>query len=311
VTNPLISIITPSYNQAGTLRATIESVLTQDYSPIEYQVIDGGSTDGTLDILRSYGDRLRWVSEKDQGQADAINKGLRQTSGAIMGWVNSDDLYVPGALRQVAAYFQAHPEAMFIYGDAEALDETGNNFGIRTHVKAGGWHELVHELDFLVQPACFWRREVWDTLGELDASLHYTLDYEYWMRVARRYPIQYLPVLLAQERLYAGAKTGRGAVERIEEIAQVAIRHGGTGLPYNYRAEGAAQYSLRALASLRRREWSAVRADFRRALDLRPPWGKYARFMGVMLLLGPSALSGVWLRLNRWRQRRKQSVLRP
>lgn len=308
--NPLVSIITPSFNQAKYVEATILSVRQQDYPHIEHIVMDGGSTDGTLDILRRYEDKLTWISEKDRGQADAINKGFRRATGDILGWVNSDDLYVPGAIQAVVEHFQAHSHDSFIYGDAEALDESGTSFGIRTHVKQGGWKELVGELDFIVQPACFWRAEVWRACGELDESLHYTLDYEYWMRAAKPFPPRYIPVLLAQERLYAAAKTFSGAVTRMEEIEMVARRHGGAGLPYNYRAEAAANYALRAFSRLKGREWAGAKADLKRTLEIRPPLLKFAKYFGALALLGPESLSGLWLGLNQRRAGRKADVKR-
>lgn len=308
---PRVSIITPSFNQAKYIEETILSVRVQDYPHIEHIVIDGGSTDGTLGILRKYEDKLTWISEPDGGQADAINKGFQRATGDILGWVNSDDLYVPGAIRAVVEHFQAHPEDSFIYGDAEALDESGKSYGIRTHVKQGGWKELVGELDFIVQPASFWRAEVWRQCGELDEALHYTLDYEYWMRAANQFPPRYIPVLLAKERLYAAAKTFSGAVTRMEEIEMVARRHGGDGLPYNYRAEAAANYALRGFKRLAGREWAGAKADLKRTVDIRPPLLKFAKYFGAMALLGPEALSGLWLELNQQRAGRKAETRIP
>lgn len=162
MTLPKISIITPSYNQAPYIEATLRSVLDeQDYPNLEYWVIDGGSTDGTLDILRRYEGRLRWISEPDGGQADAINKGMRLATGDILAWMNSDDLYAPGALRVAGEYFAAHPETMFLYGDALAIDEHDASHGIRVHVRAADADYLVNTGDPIVQPASFWRREVW------------------------------------------------------------------------------------------------------------------------------------------------------
>ncbi len=308
---PLVSIITPTFNQAKYIEDTILSVRNQDYPRIEHIVIDGSSTDGTLDLLRKYEDKLTWISEKDHGQADAINKGFRKATGDIYGWVNSDDLYVPGAIRTVVEHFNAHPEDSFIYGDCEALDESGKSYGIRTHVKQGGWQELVGELDFIVQPASFWRANVWKTCGELDESLHYTLDYEYWMRVAKPFPPRYIPTLLAKERLYPAAKTFSGAVKRMEEIEMVAQRHGGAGLPYNYRAEAAANYAVRGLKAFGRGKWSEAKADFNRTVSIRPPFSKFMRYFGAIAFLGPESISSIWLWLNQRRAARKADVKIP
>ncbi len=309
VNQPLVSIITPSYNQAQYIEETILSVRNQDYPFIEHLVIDGGSTDGTLDILRQHEDRLTWISERDHGQADAINKGFRLAKGIIFAWLNSDDAYVPGTIRTIVEHFQSHSEDSFIYGDALAIDEKGRNYGIRTHVKQAGLHELVNEVDFIVQPASFWRAEVWRECGELDESLHYNLDYEYWMRAANRYPPRYIPVLLARERLYAQAKSFRGAVERMEEMEAVARRHGGDGLPRNYRAEAAANYVLRAWQSLLKGNGGSARADLQKARALRPPFSKFMKFLGVMLFFGPASVSRFWLWLNKIRSWRKRDVV--
>jgi glycosyltransferase involved in cell wall biosynthesis len=308
VQRPLVSIITPSYNQAQYIQETILSVRNQDYPFIEHLVVDGGSTDETLDILRQYEDRLTWISEPDRGQADAINKGLRRARGDILAWLNSDDAYMPGAIQTVVDYFEAHPEAHFIYGDALAIDEHGRAYGIRAHVKQGGLDELVNELDFIVQPASFWRAGVWRACGELDESLHYNLDYEYWMRVARRYPLRYAPVVLARERLYAQAKSFRGAVERLEELEAVARRHGGDGLPRGYHALAAASYLLRAGQQVWKGRWSSARRDLRKAAALRPRPLKFLQFVAVMLLFGPAAVPRFWLWLNRLRRWRKRDV---
>ncbi|MBE2182635.1 MAG: glycosyltransferase [Anaerolineae bacterium] len=308
---PLVSIITPSFNQAGFIEATIESVLTQDYPNIEYLVIDGGSTDGTLDILRRYEGRLKWISERDQGQADAINKGMSRATGQILGWLNSDDLYVPGAIRSVVETFTRQPEAMFVYGDAEAIDEHDNSYGTRIHVHQTDADELIQMGDPIVQPASFWRAEVWQTCGELDLSLHYTLDYEYWMRVAKRYPLTYIPVILAKERLYAGAKTFKGAIERVDELEAVARRHGGDGIARRFSGEGAAAYANRGVGRLVRGQWKAARGDFARARALNPDPKRFIMFFGVSAVMGSKAIAQARLSQNQRFQSRKQGVKYP
>lgn len=306
MTPPKISIITPSYNQAPYIEATLRSVLDeQDYPNLEYWVIDGGSTDGTLDILRRYEGRLRWISEPDGGQADAINKGMRLATGDILAWMNSDDLYAPGALRAAGEYFAAHPETMFLYGDALAIDEHDASHGIRVHVRAADADYLVNTGDPIVQPASFWRREVWQACGELDVSLRYALDYEYWMRVARRYPLTYLPVVLAKERLYADAKTFRGSIARSEEIAASARRHGGAGFPSHFADEAAVSYLMRALRLALRRDLAGARADLGRARAARHSWYRFVLYLGVNMLLGARGVPRARLLQNRLRQQRK------
>lgn len=309
---PTLSIITPSYNQAPFIEATLRSVLdAQEYPNIEYWVIDGGSTDGTLDILRRYEGRLRWISEPDGGQADAINKGMRLATGDILAWMNSDDLYTPGALRTAGAYFAAHPETMFLYGDALAIDEHDAEHGIRVHVRAADADYLVNTGDPIVQPASFWRREVWQACGELDLSLRYALDYEYWMRVAHRYPLTYIPVVLAKERLYADAKTFRGAIPRSEEIAASARRHGGRGIPSHFADEAAASYTMRALRLALRGDLAAARADLGRARASQHSLYRFALYMGVTTLMGTRGVPRARLLQNRLRQGRKREARFP
>lgn len=301
------SIVTPSYQHAEYIEQTIRSVVEQDYPHVEYRVIDGGSTDETLQILRRYEDKLKWVSEPDRGQTDAINKGFVLARGDILGWLNADDYYAPGALRTVAEYFTAHADAVFVYGDAVGIDRKGRKYGARIHIRArqqideSDFDILVNRYDFLVQPACFWRASLWRDLGDLDVNLRYSMDYEYWMRVAKRYRMDYLPVTLAYERLYGQAKTGTGDINRIEEIEQVAVRHGGTGLPRNYHAEAAAYYTLRALRRIFNLSLLDAQADMRRVVTLKPMPIKYVRFLAVMLIMGRHVIPAAWLWLNRWR----------
>src|SRR5262245_57011017 len=138
-----ISVVTPSFNQAQFIESTLQSVLNQHYPRLEYIVIDGGSTDGTLAILKKYEADLQWLSEPDHGQAEAINKGFKKASGDIICWLNADDEFMPGALSTVAAYFQTHAEAQFVYGDAETIDDKGRTYGRRGNVKATDFAELA------------------------------------------------------------------------------------------------------------------------------------------------------------------------
>ena len=301
---PLVSVVTPSFNQAQFLERTLRSVLEQAYPHIEYIVVDGASTDGTLEILERYGDRLRWVSEPDQGQTHAINKGFSMAKGSILAWLNSDDLYTPGAIATVVEYFQTHPEAMFVYGDAAAIDDRDRLYGLRAHVKACDRRSLVEEGDFIVQPAAFWRRELWEAVGPLDESLHYTMDYEYWMRAAEQFDLHYLPVCLAYERIYPLAKTSKGSIERIEEIEQVARRHGGSGLPRNFRPEGTANYIWRALGSAARFDWQSARQDIANASRLGGSATKVLLYLASMTLFSAAGVPKLRLLSNRLRSNR-------
>ncbi len=204
---PLVSVVTPSLNQGRFIADTIESVLAQGYPHIEYLVVDGGSTDETLDVLRKYGNRLRWVSESDQGQSAAINKGWRQTEGEIVAWLNADDTYLPGAISRVVAFLQAHPEVDAVYGDCDYIDQAGR-FLRRYPTRPYDYLDLVRNVvNYIPQPATFIRRRVLESVGYLDETLHYVMDFDYWLRLGARHTLAYLPVRLATLRLHPEAKS--------------------------------------------------------------------------------------------------------
>lgn len=207
MTATAISIITPSFNQGGYLESTIQSVLAQNYPNTEHIIIDGGSTDGTLAILQQYSQYLTWLSEPDEGQAQAINKGLRQAGGEIVAWLNSDDIYWPGALPAVADFFSAHPAIDIIYGDYDLIDEQGKIL-LRKREIPFDYNILLYGLNYIGQPATFFRRGVLERFGYLDENLHYGLDWEYWLRVASGGgQFAHLPRYLAATRIHTAAKT--------------------------------------------------------------------------------------------------------
>jgi glycosyltransferase involved in cell wall biosynthesis len=199
---PLVSIVTPSFNQASFLEETMRSVLEQDYPNIEYIVVDGGSTDGSVEIIRRYADRLAWwISEADRGQTDAINKGFTQANGEIFAWLNSDDIYLPGAIRQAVSYLENHPEAGMVYGDADLIDEQGNLIG-KFPARQTSYRRLRRGYVHIPQQAAFFRASLWRQVGPLDPTFYFAMDYDLWVRLARRAPLHYHPELWANFRLH-------------------------------------------------------------------------------------------------------------
>jgi hypothetical protein len=202
---PTVSIITPSYNQARFIEQTIQSVLAQDYPSLEYIIVDGKSTDGSQEIIQRYADRLAWwVSEPDQGQADAINKGLSRASGEIVAWLNSDDLYLPGAVSAASQALEANPQAGMVFGNAITIDENGSAMNLLVF---GDWglQELMR-FRIICQPAVFMRRRVLEQVGGLDPSYHFLLDHHLWIRLAQRAPVRHVPAAWAAARHHPAAK---------------------------------------------------------------------------------------------------------
>lgn len=297
-----ISVITPSFNQDKFIERTIQSVLNQKYPYLEYIIIDGGSTDNTLAILKKYQAFLDWISEPDKGQVDAINKGFKKTTGDIVCWLNADDEFLPNALQTVAVYFSQHPEARLLYGDAEAIDDAGRSYGLRGNVKTTTFEELVTLGDFIVQPAAFWRSELITEVGFLDESLNYCLDYEYWLRVSQKFPLHYLPVPLARERFHPQAKTTQASIERIREIEAVARRYGGPDIPRRFRAERTAAYFAETLHQVRLANWSEAARYWKSALSEFPPPLRFLPHL-LALLLGPKGVTRLRLYYDLLRSR--------
>ena len=222
---PKISLVTPSLNQGKFIRATIESVLSQSYPNLDYRVQDGGSTDGTLTVLRTYEGLVPFVSEKDAGQADAINRGFAGAEGDVLGYLNSDDVLRPGALTDVGEAFARDPELLFVWGRASYLNEVGAP--VSPYLVRPDAIERLADACFIAQPAAFFRRKVWEEIGPFDASLHHALDYDYWLRIAARYPrssMLFLDRELAGCRMHADAKTVAGWSRALEEIMDLVKR---------------------------------------------------------------------------------------
>jgi glycosyltransferase involved in cell wall biosynthesis len=208
---PFVSIVTPSYNQARFLEASLRSVLGQDYPNMEYLVVDGVSNDSSVDIIRRYADRLAWwVSEKDSGQSEAINKGFRRARGEFIGWLNSDDIYLPGAVSAAIKVFQSHPEAGLVYGDAQAIDADGKPFNLM-RARQFSLADLM-AFNIICQPAAFMRRSVLEEAGYLNPAYQLLMDNLLWMCMARKAPIVYTPQTWAAARYHDQAKNRtRGA----------------------------------------------------------------------------------------------------
>ncbi|RCW50897.1 glycosyltransferase family 2 protein [Paenibacillus prosopidis] len=226
---PLVSVITPSFNQARYIRQTIESVLSQDYPNIEYIVVDGGSSDGTLEILQSYGhlgDRFRYISEPDNGQSHALNKGLHMANGQIIGWLNSDDTYLPGAIRKAVEMFRANPQFGMVYGKAYYTDE--NNVVLRPYAVEPYKKERLFETCFICQPAAFIRADVFRSMNGVDESLKFCMDYDLWIRVSKNHPLGYIDDVLATSRLHDECKTiAHWGDIGLPEIVLTSLKHYG------------------------------------------------------------------------------------
>ena len=220
---PLVSIVTPSYNMAQYLEETIQSVLSQDYPRIEYLVMDGGSKDGTVDLLKKYNGRLQWVSQPDNGQSDAVNLGFERTHGEIFAFLNADDIYLPGAISAAVRQFQETPNVGVVYGEAWYTSQTGSIIG-RYPTKSYN-KDMLGMQCYICQPASFIRRDVWQSMNGLNAKLHYALDYDLWVRISRQYSMVSIPDYLATSRMYKDNKTIRLRRVGLREIMALLDRY--------------------------------------------------------------------------------------
>lgn len=225
---PLVSIITPSFNQARFLERTIQSVLTQDYPRIEYGIVDGGSTDGSVDLIQKYQSRLAWwVSEQDKGQTDAINKGFNRANGDIFAWINSDDTYNPGAVTAAVKYLMEHPDVAMVYADCNFIDEEDRVIG-KFNAAQTDYRRLRQGYVHIPQQTMFFRAQYWRELGPLDPSFYFAMDYDLWTRIAAHAPIKYFPGKnWANFRIHTASKTSLADERGWQEMIKVHYRDGG------------------------------------------------------------------------------------
>lgn len=234
---PTVSIITPSYNQGEFIQETIESVLQQKDKGVEYWVIDGGSTDNTVAILKRYGKRLNWISEKDKGQTDAINKGLQRVTGDIVGYINSDDVLAPGAIAHVRKVFMEHDDAVWVTGEYDVISGESQKVWSLAKVYKTLQRRVLQYAPLLLplllsinnpiaQPSTFWLRSAHKKLGMLDEKLRYTMDYDWWWKLLSLSRPQITSRTLSQFRVHAASKGGSDFTKQLTEQLQVAKRHG-------------------------------------------------------------------------------------
>ena len=224
---PLISIVTPSYNQGAFLEEAIKSVIFQNYANVEYIIIDGGSTDESLDIIHKYESRISyWQSKPDKGQANAINIGFKRAKGEILAWLNADDVYMPGTLQHIADKFIHFPSTEIIYGDCVFIDEKGNFIRYFTECEDYDKYRLLNFSNFIMQPTTFFTRNKLFEIGLLDENLFYAMDWDLWCSFSEKNAkFKYLPRVLAANRVYSNTKTYSGGNDRLREIWRVQKRH--------------------------------------------------------------------------------------
>lgn len=227
---PKISVITPSYNQGHLIKETIDSVLNQNYPHLEYIVMDGGSSDETVKVLQQYKDKLDYISKKDQGQTDAINQGIKKATGDIIMYLNSDDMMLPNTLNTVGEYFNNNPQAMWLTGDYFIIDEQRNKIQsfvayYKKMLRKIPFFNVLSIANFIIQPSTFWRKELSKEIGTFDENLHLCMDYDYWMRIIKKYPLHVLPKHLSLFRIHGTSKGGTQYEKQFKEEHQVLTRY--------------------------------------------------------------------------------------
>ncbi len=229
---PLVTIVTPSYNQGQFLAETIQSVLSQEYPRLEYIIVDGGSTDNSIEIIQQYANRLAWwVSERDQGHADALNKGFAHATGEILAWLNSDDTYQPNAIREAVDHLMDHPELSMVYSDSNLIDVEGK-FIARFPAKQTDYARMLKGSVNIPQATTFFRADIWRRVGSLDLSLKYAFDYDLWVRLAKISPVAYVPRVWANFRLHQAGKTVYLDERCYPDMIKVSQRESGRKIPW-------------------------------------------------------------------------------
>ncbi|HEX8294916.1 MAG TPA: glycosyltransferase family 2 protein [Chthoniobacteraceae bacterium] len=223
---PLITVVTPSFNQARFLETTIRSVLGQLYQRLEYLIFDGGSSDGSAEIIRRYAPQLSyWQSQPDGGQAAAINAGFARSSGDLLCWLNSDDFFLPGTLHRIAAQFSGRTaEPLLCYGSCLFFEDQGKHAKVvrpQAHDSAG-----LRLSAYVIQPSAFWTRALWEKTGPLDAELSFAFDWDWFIRASAAGEFETCEEILSAYRLHAAHKSGSGGEKRRREILEVVRRHG-------------------------------------------------------------------------------------
>jgi len=231
-----LSIVTPTYNHAKYIETTIKSVLANDYKDLEYIVVDGGSTDGTQDVVTKYSDSItKFISEKDDGQADAINKGFTHATGDIYAYINSDDYYFPDAFNKVMQIFEKNPDIDFVYGDCVFVDEEGQFHRYFTEIEPFDRYRLTTCSDFIMQPGSFWRKSAFDKIGGFDKSLHYGFDWDAWSKMAKAdCKFFYLREPIAVNREFENTKTLSGGDKRLSELKKIIDKNKEGFFPHAY-----------------------------------------------------------------------------
>ena len=269
---PLVSIVTPSLNQGRFLGDAIRSVLDQDYAPLEYLVVDGGSTDASLDVLRSYEGRITWHSAADEGQAAAIARGFAETRGEILAWLNADDVYEKGAVARAVAFMRERTDVALAYGDAVFVDHDGRTLGRCEHVEPFDRDRLLNHKLIVAQPSAFFRRDAFEAVGGLDKSLRWTLDYDLWLRLSERFVAAHIEAVLARVRIHPGSKTSTGGLQRLLEVEDVVRRHGRRRLPRSFYREMWAARRQALAASWRAGRYGAALRHGRLGADYWAAW---------------------------------------